>query len=176
MRYYNIKDIKEFLETKYAGLEWNGDIIDTSCKYRKASDNDLENDYIMLRANLTKDGETHEELISVSPSNTLFVINESYPVKLHLTFFDKIVLGENGTTSQDWVELLLKNHKDEYAKFLAELATSKKKQIREKAQKDIETKIKSITKEADKECEFYDQYLKKANKYLEKNSNELGKE
>lgn len=175
MRYYNLEDIKEFLETKYDGLEWNGDIIDTSCKFRNASDEDLDFDYLTVKANLTKDNKKVEELISISPSNTLFVINESYPILLHLTFFDKIVLGENDTTSQDWIELLLKNHKDEYAKFLADLATSKKNQIREKAQKDIETQIKSITKNADKECEVYDKYLKKANKVLsESNEHELG--
>lgn len=176
MRYYNLKDIKEFIETKYAGLKWNGDIIDTSCKYRKATEDDLNLDFLMARTILTKDNETFEEVISISPSNTLFSINESYPVKLHLTFFDKVMLGGNDTTSQDWIELLLKNHKEEYAKFLAELATSKKKQIREKAQKDIETHIKSINKDADKECEFYDEYLKKASKYLENNSAELGEE
>lgn len=169
MRHYTIKDIKEFMEITYPEIKWDGLIIDKSDNIRQITDQDLDAGTIVIYANLVKNKENIIELIAVSPANTTFSIIDSAPASLGL---------ECGTSlSSDWIELLLKNHKSEYAKFLTNYASSQKQKIREEADKCIENYIKSTNKNAENEFKTYDNYLQKANKVLSENKpTELGEE
>lgn len=174
MRYYTIEDIKEFIRITYPEIKWDGLIIDKSDNIRQISEQDLDLDSIIMYTNLMQNKDNITEVIAISPSNTNFSILDSYPTKLHFNFFEQVTQEKNNSFQDEWINLLLKKHKIEYAKFLTKYANSQKTQIREDADKDIERHIKSVNKDVEYQFKIYDTFLKKANKViLENNPAEL---
>lgn len=177
MRHYTIKDIKEFMEITYPEIKWDGLIIDKSDNIRPISEQDLNLRSIVMYTTLMQNEDYITEVIAVSPSNTNFSILDSAPTKLNFNFAEQVTQGKNNNFQGEWINLLLKNHKDEYAKFLTNYASSQKRKIREIADKNIENYIKSTNKNAENEFKIYDNYLQKANKVLSENKpTELGEE
>ena len=160
---YTLRDIHNLLAKKYPKYpRWTYDIYErTTGQRRSATIEDFTRNMFDTTA-LVFDYKGEEYSLDVAVSNFSFVVYEDEPN----------IMGSGSTTrekddfSSDWIELLLDENEEKYAKMLLRYSERHKKKIQSEAEQKIANFTAKVEAEAKRASSRYEDLSQKAKWFL----------
>lgn len=159
---FTLNNIHDLLASKYVkGFEWNYQIYDRkNGKKKLATIEDFEDSSRAVA--LVIDYKDDEYSLDVAVSDFSFMVFEDEPN----------IMGSGSTThlrdnfTNDWITLLLNEHKDEYAKRLLRYSKNNIDRIKKNADEDIAEYINKVHEKVKKQSFHFEHLAEQAKQHL----------
>lgn len=160
--YYTLDNIQKLLSQEYPFFQWNYEISDRQTgNKREVKIEDFTNS-LFYTVSLPVYYKNDEYSLDVAVSDFEFIIYEDEPN----------IMGSGSTYrvkddfSNNWINLLLDEHKENYAKVLLTYSEKILKQIEDKAKEEISVFSKKIQEKANRNSLPFKNFSKLAKQYL----------